>query len=94
MSVRSCTKCGEALGHYPGPLCNSCDLISPRIGANQCEHGQLARVCEVCELKARLARAKEIAMKIEHRMPCIRRYPQIEGECSCGLDDLWRELSM
>lgn len=30
-------------------------MSDPSIGANQCQHGQLARVCEMCELKARLA---------------------------------------
>lgn len=30
-------------------------MSDPAIGANQCQHGQLARVCEMCELKARLA---------------------------------------
>ncbi len=73
MSVRSCTKCGESLGHYPGPLCNVCDLISPTIGANQCEHGQLARVCEVCELKARLAECERERDKVCARLEAISR---------------------
>lgn len=34
-------------------------MTDSAIGANQCEHGQLARVCEVCELKARLAECEQ-----------------------------------
>lgn len=33
-----------------------------------------------------------IASSMSHRLPCIRAYPQVEGACTCGLDDLMSAL--
>ena len=46
-------------------------MTDPIIGTNQCNHGNLRRSCEVCELQARLAECKRA--KDDHFMnSCLR----------------------
>ena len=50
------------------------------IGKNQCEHGQLARSCEICELKSEIAELRK-----------ERRVNAIDGQCA--IDEAYNRIA-